>query len=126
MLRMKRRFIIAPLSNGNIRLMIDMAKRAALPWDAILGAEIVRAYKPSPAVYVETAEILGLQPRELCLVAAHNNDLAAARACGLSTAFVARPTEHGPAQHTDLQPEQAWDFVDTDMGRLATQLGCQT
>jgi 2-haloacid dehalogenase len=126
LLRMKRRFIIAPLSNGNIRLMVDMAKRAALPWDAILGAEVVRAYKPTPAVYLETADILGLQPRQVCLVAAHNDDLTAARSCDLSTAFVARPTEHGPAQQTDLQPRQAWDFVAADMIGLATQLGCQT
>jgi 2-haloacid dehalogenase len=126
LLRMKRRFIIAPLSNGNIRLMVDMAKRAALPWDAILGAEVVRAYKPSPTVYLDTAGILGLEPRELCMVAAHNDDLAAARSCGLSTAFLARPTEHGPTQHTDLQAQQAWDFADTSMGGLATQLGCPT
>ena len=78
LLRLKRRFMIAPLSNGNIRLMVDMAKRAALPWDAILGAEVVRAYKPSPQVYFDTVEILGLKPAEVCMVAAHNGDLAAA------------------------------------------------
>lgn len=120
--RLKRKFIIAPLSNGNIRLMVDMAKRAGLPWDAILGAEVVRAYKPSPKVYSETVEILGLAPAELCLVAAHNGDLAAARRLGLSTAFVARPTEHGPNQETDLGAEQAWDFVVDDLGELADQL----
>jgi 2-haloacid dehalogenase len=122
--RLKGRFIIAPLSNGNIRLMVDMAKRAGLPWDAILGAEVVRAYKPSPQVYSETVEILGLAPAELCLVAAHNGDLAAARRQGLSTAFVARPAEHGPNQKTDLQAEQAWDFVVDDLNELANQLGC--
>lgn len=79
LLRMKRRFIIAPLSNGNIRLMVDMAKRAALPWDAILGAEVIRAYKPTPRVYSDTVELLGLNPTEVCMVAAHNADLAAAR-----------------------------------------------
>jgi 2-haloacid dehalogenase len=126
LLRLKRRFMIAPLSNGNIRLIIDMAKRAALPWDAILGAEVVRAYKPSPEVYLETVEILGLNPHEVCMVAAHNGDLAAARQCGLKTAFVTRPTEHGPAQHTDLHAEQAWDFMATDMNDLATKLGCPT
>jgi 2-haloacid dehalogenase len=124
LLRLKRRFIIAPLSNGNIRLMVDMARRAALPWDAILGAEVVRAYKPSPQVYSETAEILGISPHELCLVAAHNNDLAAARRVGLSTAFVLRPTEHGPHQTSDLQAAEAWDFVVGDLHELATQLGC--
>ncbi|WP_118186115.1 haloacid dehalogenase type II [Paraburkholderia phosphatilytica] len=125
LLRMKRRYIIAPLSNGNIRLMIDMAKRAALPWDAILGAELVQMYKPSPDVYTKTAEILGLAPHEVCLVAAHNGDLAAARNCGLATAFVPRPTEHGPGQRTDLEATQPWDWIAADMNDLATQLGCQ-
>ncbi|CAD6528585.1 (S)-2-haloacid dehalogenase 4A [Paraburkholderia hiiakae] len=120
--RLKRRFIIAPLSNGNIRLMVDMAKRAGLPWDAILGAEVVRAYKPSPQVYSETVDILGLAPAELCLVAAHNGDLAAARRLGLSTAFVVRPTEHGPNQKTDLKADEAWDFVVGDLNELASQL----
>ncbi len=78
--RLKRRFIIAPLSNGNIRLMLDMAKRAGLPWDAILGAELAQAYKPSPEAYLRTAEALMLKPGQVCLVAAHNADLAAARA----------------------------------------------
>jgi len=121
---LKRGFIIAPLSNGNIRLMVDMAKRAGLPWDAILGADVVRAYKPSPQVYSETAEILGLAPAELCLVAAHNSDLAAARRVGLRTAFVVRPTEHGVHQTTDLSAEDAWDFVADDLKGLARQLGC--
>jgi 2-haloacid dehalogenase len=125
LLRMKRRFIIAPLSNGNVRLMIDMAKLAALPWDAILGAEVVQRYKPSPEAYTKTAAILGLEPHEVCMVAAHNGDLAAARSCGLATAFVPRPTEHGPAQQTDLEAAQAWDWIATDMNDLATQLGCQ-
>ncbi|MGF6597926.1 2-haloacid dehalogenase [Paraburkholderia sp. GAS448] len=126
LLRLKRRFMIAPLSNGNIRLMLDMAKRAALPWDAILGAELVRAYKPSPQVYTATVEILGLNPADVCMVAAHNADLAAARRCGLTTAFIVRPTEHGPAQTSDLHAEQAWDFAATDLNDLATQLGCPT
>jgi 2-haloacid dehalogenase len=124
LLRLKRRFMIAPLSNGNIRLMVDMAKRAALPWDAILGAEVVRAYKPSPSAYIDTVEILCLKPEEVCMVAAHNGDLAASRQCGLKTAFVLRPTEHGPAQQSDLHPEQAWDFIAADMNDLATKLGC--
>ena len=122
--RLKRKFIIAPLSNGNIRLMVDMAKRAGLPWDAILGAEIVRAYKPSPQVYRETVDILGLAPAELCLVAAHNGDLAAARQQGLTTAFVKRPTEHGPQQQTNLKAEQDWNYVVDDLTELARQLGC--
>ena len=101
--RLKGGFIIAPLSNGNIRLMLDMAKRASLPWDAILGAELAQAYKPSPEAYFRTAEALMLRPEQVCLVAAHNNDLAAARGCGLRTAFVPRPMEHGPGQTIDLK-----------------------
>jgi 2-haloacid dehalogenase len=121
--RLKRRFIIAPLSNGNIRLMLDMAKRAGLPWDAILGAEIAQAYKPAPEAYLRTVEALMLKPEQVCLVAAHNSDLAAARRCGLRTAFLHRPTEHGPDQTTDLQPDENWEAVANDMEDLASQLG---
>ena len=121
--RLKRRFIIAPLSNGNIRLMLDMAKRAGLPWDAILGAEVAQAYKPAPEAYLRTVEALMLNPEEVCLVAAHNSDLAAARRCGLRTAFIHRPTEHGPDQTTDLQPDENWEAVANDMEDLARQLG---
>jgi 2-haloacid dehalogenase len=121
--RLKRRFIVAPLSNGNIRLMLDLAKRAGLPWDAILGAEIAQAYKPSPEAYLRTVETLMLKPEQVCLVAAHNGDLAAARRCGLRTAFIPRPTEHGPRQTTDLGPEQDWDVLATDLMDLAGQLG---
>ena len=119
--RLKRRFIIAPLSNGNIRLMIDMSKRAGLPWDAILGAEVAHAYKPTAEAYLRTADVLMLKPEQICLVAAHNNDLAAARRFGLRTAFLARPTEHGPAQTTDLAPTQMWDVVAMNMEDLADQ-----
>lgn len=124
LLRLKARHIIAPLSNGNLVLLLDMAKRAGLPWDAILGAEVARAYKPRPEAYLRTVDILALQPAEVCLVAAHNDDLAAARTCGLRTAFVLRPREHGPAQTTDLAPAQAWDHVAVDFVDLAAQLGC--
>ena len=121
--RLKRGFIIAPLSNGNIRLMLDMAKRAGLPWDAILGAEIAQAYKPSREAYLRNAEALMLQPESICLVAAHNGDLAAAQRCGFRTAFIPRPMEHGPDQTADLRPEEDWDAVATDIEDLATQLG---
>jgi len=124
LLRMKARYVIAPLSNGNVALLLNMAKRAGLPWDAILGAEVAGAYKPQPEAYLRTADILALRPEQVCLVAAHNNDLAAARACGLATAFVLRATEHGPAQVTDLAPSDRWDFIAPDFGDLATQLGC--
>jgi 2-haloacid dehalogenase len=121
--RLKARFIIAPLSNGNVILMLDMAKRAGLPWDAILGAELAQAYKPDPEAYLRTLDILAMRPDEVCMVAAHNSDLAAARACGLATAFVPRPTEHGPGQTKDLAPEQAWDVIARDFSDLADKLG---
>jgi 2-haloacid dehalogenase len=121
--RLKRRYVIAPLSNGNVILMLDMAKRAGLPWDAILGAELAQAYKPDPEAYLRTVDILAMQPHEVCMVAAHNGDLAAARACGLATAFVPRPTEHGPGQTRDLRPEQDWDMIARDFGELADKLG---
>jgi 2-haloacid dehalogenase len=121
--RLKGRFIIAPLSNGNIRLMLDMAKRAGLPWDAILGAEVAQAYKPMPEAYLRTADTLMLKPEQVGLVAAHNNDLAAARRCGLRTAFIPRPTEHGPGQTSDLGPEEEWDAVASRIEDLASQLG---
>jgi 2-haloacid dehalogenase len=123
LIRLKRRFIVAPLSNGNIRLMLDLAKRAGLPWDAILGAEIARAYKPSPEAYLHNAEALMLKPESVCLVAAHNGDLAAARRAGFRTAFIPRPREHGPNQTTDLAPEQDWDAVASDLEDLARQIG---
>lgn len=122
--RLKRRFIIAPLSNGNIALMTNMAKRAGIPWDAILGAEVAQAYKPQPEAYTRTADILGIRPHALCLVAAHNGDLRAARAAGLATAFVPRPTEHGPGQTADLAAEDPWDVVARDFQDLAQRLGC--
>lgn len=121
---LKSRHIIAPLSNGNIRLMLDMAKRAGLPWDAILGAETAQAYKPAPEAYLRTAEILDLRPEQICMVAAHNSDLAAARRCGMRTAFIPRPTEHGHQQTKDLVPEQDWDVVAHNMLDLAQKLGC--
>lgn len=124
LLRLKVRYIIAPLSNGNVALLLNMAKRAGLPWDAILGAEVAGAYKPQPEAYLRTADILGLRPAEVCLVAAHNGDLEAARACGLATAFVLRATEHGPRQTTDLAPSAAWDVIAADFLDLAERLGC--
>ena len=116
-------FFIAPLSNGNLALLANMAKRAGLPWDAILGAEVSGAYKPQPEAYTRTAEVLSLAPAECMLVAAHNGDLRAARAAGFSTGFVPRPAEHGPGQATDLVAEDAWDVVAADFIVLAEKLG---
>jgi 2-haloacid dehalogenase len=121
--RLRQRFIVAPLSNGNIALLLNMAKRAGLPWDAILGAEVVRAYKPRPEAYLRTAEVLGLAPGDCMMVAAHNGDLRAARRIGFRTAFVPRPLEHGPGQSTDLAAEEAWDLVASDLVELAQLLG---
>src|SRR3546814_11508519 len=98
---LRARFLIAPLSNGNISLLTNMAKRAGLPWDCILGAEVVRCYKPDPQCYLDTADVLGLKPAECVMVAAHNDDLAEAAAPGMHTPFVVRPHEHGPSQHTE-------------------------
>ena len=122
--RLKTKYFIAPLSNGNIALMANVAKRAGIPWDAILGSEVVRAFKPTPEAYLRTAEVLGMKPAEVALMAAHNNDLAAARRSGLRTGFVPRPTEHGPGQTTDLKAEQDWDVIGTDFNDVATKLGC--
>lgn len=122
--RFKSRFIIATMSNGNVAMMVNMAKRACMPWDAVLGAEVARAYKPERLAYETTARLLGLANEEVMLVAAHNRDLAAARGFGFRTGFVTRPTEHGPGQTTDLQTEQDWDIVATDFRDMATQLGC--
>ena len=83
----------------------------------------MQAYKPQPEAYLRTAEVLGIRPAELCLVAAHNGDLSAARACGLATAFVVRPSEHGAAQTTDMEPSEAWDVVAEDFQDLAHRLG---
>jgi 2-haloacid dehalogenase len=123
--RLKSRFVIAPCSNGNIALMVNMAKRAGLPWDCILGAETARAYKPMPEAYLASCRQLGLAPAAVVMVAAHNNDLKAAKAQGLKTAFVARPTEHGPGQTTDLAPDPACvDVPAADFVDLGRKLGC--
>ena len=122
--RLKRRFIIGPMSNGNVGLLTRMAKHAALPWDVILGAETSQAYKPLPQSYLRAAELMNLAPRAMMLVAAHNDDLRAARNAGLSTGFVARPTEYGPHQTKNLVAEEAWDVVAFDFGDVADRLGC--
>jgi 2-haloacid dehalogenase len=122
--RLRKKYILATLSNGNVALMVNLARYAGLPWDAILGAEVARAYKPLPEAYLCTADLLGLAPAECLMVAAHNGDLLAAAACGFRTAFVARPTEHGPGQTTDLCPQHAFGVVATDFLDLADQLAC--
>ena len=123
--RLKAKLIIAPCSNGNIALMVNLAKRAGLPWDCILGAETARAYKPLPEAYLAACRHLALRPAEVMMVAAHNSDLKAAKAQGLATAFVPRPTEHGPGQRTDLAADPSCvDMPARDFLDLASQLGC--
>lgn len=122
--RLKTRFPIVTLSNGNISMMVAMARRAGLPWDAILGAEVAGAYKPAPQAYLATAAALDIAPAELCLVAAHHADLAAARATGLMCAFVHRPMEYGGRPAPDIDAAQTWDYQATSLIDLADQLGC--
>jgi len=122
--RLKRRFILAPLSNGDVAIMIAIARRAGLPWDAILGAEVAGAYKPQPEAYLRSAALLDLAPAACMMVAAHNGDLAAAGALGFRTAYVNRPTEHGPSQSTDLGPEGDYDVVAGSFTELADRLRC--
>jgi 2-haloacid dehalogenase len=122
--RLKSRYIVGTLSNGNVGLLTRMAKFADLPWDVVLGAETARAYKPLPQAYLASAALLNLEPGQVMLVAAHNGDLAAAAAVGLRTAFVARPTEHGPRQTRDLEPEGEWDVACASFTALAEAMGC--
>jgi 2-haloacid dehalogenase len=122
--RLKRDFILATLSNGNVALMVNMAKRAGLAWDAILGAEVLRHYKPQPEAYMLTADFLGLAPEQCLLVAAHENDLEAAAACGLRTAYVHRPTEYDDKGAAPMPDAKAFDIVAADFLELAERLGC--
>jgi 2-haloacid dehalogenase len=122
--RLKRRYMISPLSNGNVALLTRLSKHAGLPWDAILGAETAQAYKPMPRAYLHNAALLALAPEACMLVAAHNSDLAAARAVGFKTAFILRTAEHGPSQRTDLRADADWDIVAASFEELADKLHC--
>lgn len=119
---MRAERIIAPCSNGSIALMTRLARFGGLPWDCILGADIARDYKPKAEVYRAACVALRLPPAQVMMVAAHNSDLHAARACGLKTAFVPRPVEHGPGQSTDLEPGSDWDVVAADFVDLSGRL----
>ena len=122
--RLKTRFIITTLSNGNIGLLTHMAKRAGLPWDCVLSAEVFKAYKPDPATYLGVAKVFNLQPGEVALVATHHDDLAAARECGLRTAYIERPHELGAARPKDSTPQSGNDLHATSITDLARLLGC--
>jgi 2-haloacid dehalogenase len=122
--RLRQHYIIGPLSNGNVALLVNMAKQAGLPWDMIFASDVTRAYKPDRETYLGAAALLRLQPGQVMMAAAHNGDLAAARDCGLKTAFWARPTEYGPRQVHDFAADGPWDVVAADIEDLATQMGC--
>jgi 2-haloacid dehalogenase len=120
--RLHKKFLIAPCSNGNISLMVGIARRNDFPWDAILGAEIAGDYKPKPVVYLKSAEAFDCKPHEVAMVAAHSNDLASAAACGLTTAHVARPNEHGPGKG-ETKPTVPVDIAVQSFVELAEKLG---
>ena len=116
------RYILALLSNGNVSLLVDMARKAGLPWDAIFGVEVFGHYKPDPETYLGACRLLSLEPGQVMLCAAHNHDLAAAQKLGLQTAFIPRPTEYGPLQAQDFGPEGEWDVVAADMQDFAARM----
>ncbi len=120
--RLKKGYIISTLSNGNIALLTNMAKNGGLPWDVILSAESVNHYKPDPETYLGAADLLGLEPSEVMMTAAHKGDLKAAAACGLRTAFVPRPMEHGPDREVDVETEDWIDVTGSDFNDLASKL----
>ncbi len=121
--RLKKKFVISTLSNGNVSLLTSMAKNAGLPWDCIISAELFHHYKPDPESYLGAAKMLDFKPGEVMLVAAHKDDLRAAKRCGLRTAFVRRPKEKGPHMKSDLTADRAFDYNSDDFLDLADQLG---
>ena len=122
--RLRRRYVVATLSNGNVAQLTNMAKHAGLPWDCILSAELMRRYKPDPETYLGAADLLGLRPEEVMMVAAHKSDLRSAQAVGLRAAFVARPHEFGQNVDVDVTPEPDFDVNAADTEDLAEKLGC--
>lgn len=121
--RLKTRFTICTLSNGNIGLLTNMAKHAGLPWDCILSAEVFHKYKPDPATYLGVATIFDLRPDQVMMVAAHQDDLEAARACGLKTAYIERPLEFGRTRSNDVSDTGANTYHAQDIRALAVMLG---
>ncbi len=122
--RLRRRFVVATLSNGNMRLLTDMAKHAGLPWDCILSSELAGAFKPDPRAYRKAAELLAVPTERVMMTAAHSSDLRAAASTGMRTAFVARPLEYGPNGETEVVPGGTFDVVATDFLDLARKLDC--
>jgi 2-haloacid dehalogenase len=121
--RLKKKFIISTLSNGNVSLLTNMAKNAGLPWDCVISAELFHHYKPDPESYLGAAKMLDCKPGEVMLVAAHKDDLRAAKRCGLRTAFVRRAKEQGAHANPDLASDRAFDYNSDDFLDLAEQLG---
>ena len=121
--RLRKRYILATLSNGNVALLVNMAKHANLPWDCILSAELFKHYKPDKEVYQGAAKLLGLRPEEVVMVAAHLGDLRASKGAGLRTAFVPRPLEWGPARKVEEKADAAVDLAAQDFNDLAAKLG---
>ena len=121
--RLRTRYVLASLSNGNVALLVNMAKHGGLPWDAVLSAELAHAYKPDPKVYLTAADLLGLQPEEVMMVAAHKGDLRAAAALGFKTGYVPRPLEYGPDREIDTTPDPSFDVNATDFNDFADRLG---
>ncbi len=121
--RLKKNYLISTLSNGDVAMLANMAKHGGLPWDTVLCGQVFRHFKPDPEIYLGAIELLGCQPHEVMMVAAHNDDLKHARSHGMRTGFVLRPTEYGPAQQTNLQAAEQWDVIASDFGELATALG---
>lgn len=122
--RLKSRYTICSLSNGNIGLLANMAKHGGLPWDCILSAEVFRKYKPDPETYLGVAKIFDVSPSEVMMVAAHHDDLAGARTCGLKSAYIERPAEFGPTRAKDVSPNPANTLHAKNITHLATLLGC--
>ena len=120
---LKKSRIIATLSNGNVSLLTNMAKAGGLPWDCVFSGENFHHYKPDPETYLGACELLSLEPAEVMMVAAHKNDLYAAKGCGLATGFVRRPLEHGPGVKKDLKAESAFDINANDFLDLSRRLG---
>ncbi len=121
--RLRKRYVVASLSNGNVALLVNMARHGGYCWDCVLSAELARHYKPDPEAYATAAALLGLEPHQVMMVAAHNGDLAGARKVGFRTAFVHRPREFGSEQTTDLKPDPEFDVAAEDFDDLADQLG---
>ena len=120
--RLKQHFIIAPLSNGNVSLLLNMAKHSGLPWDLIFGSDLFHHFKPDRETYLGACELLDLEPEQVMLCAAHNDDLRMAKSLGLNTAFIPRPSEYGPDQCRDFEADEAWGIIATSVENLADQL----